>query len=788
MKKKNLALLGLTVLVGLSLASCGGANTPSASNNSSTGTSNPGGTSTPSKTEPSTPTIVDAKGLDICLNYSGKQGITARDGFYNEVEKTNYAKNELLPSWKTLKSKLEIKDIRDASDYSTTKDDDTYSKLSTANYVSQTDSSQKIDLFYNTTSNIEKMGAAGQAVDLLQLANEGKMPNFKKWLNENPTMAKAITKGGKIYYTPYFDGYQDVERMFVMDTNVAKAVLDAVNFDKFDSTISGKGGAENTLKESQYTPYMDSQYNYKDAKTKVQCLKGSNVVDLEIKQTKNIILQQNELLANGCTGKQLAEQFRSYLDTAFAGNIGSGKLFENYSDIFVTESAAYNADELIALMRVVKANPGVVTGDQNAQVVGLFPRGVANNRVDNMADFMQIWGIQGMTSKCEMLYFGADGTLNDAATTQQTYDGLTYLSALYQEGLIMNEFWLKGSSTSGTLYLDRYFGKTGDNPGYGLLMYDYAASTGATNDIKDGIGTKVEKRKDGFKYEGAVTGVRAVLPPLAYWATEVNSDGDALFNAPSQHLTDLTGKTLNRYSEENRSLKNTSWCIPSTSDNIDVAAKLMDYLFSEEGVRIQDFGPDDGNYWTLGEIGGETAPIISDSVKSWIGTAGTDFWSFMRTYLGSTHGVGHVRETAIQIQSCNYYAQIGLNNLENAIAKGVVVSNRVDKHGKDYSWDCTVPTAGYTKPSDDVAASYQDLTAFWSSDKCAQGASGWVAVVKGNLKATDTSSIGTNKSSNSYSYSSALAQINNKNKSYLYSYAKSISSKCVPGYVAELVG
>ena len=126
MKKKNLALLGLTVLVGLSLASCGGANTPSASNNSSTGTSNPGGTSTPSKTEPSTPTIVDAKGLDICLNYSGKQGITARDGFYNEVEKTNYAKNELLPTWKTLKSKLEIKDIRDASDYSTTKDDDTY--------------------------------------------------------------------------------------------------------------------------------------------------------------------------------------------------------------------------------------------------------------------------------------------------------------------------------------------------------------------------------------------------------------------------------------------------------------------------------------------------------------------------------------------------------------------------------------------------------------------------------------------------------------------------------------
>ena len=426
MKKKNLALIGLTVLAGLSLASCGGGTTPSSTKNNSTGTS------TPSTSAKPAPEIVDTKGLDICLNYQGKQGITARDSIYNSVEKTNYSKNELLPTWKTFKSKLAITDIRDASDYSTSKDDDTYNKF-TNGFVSQTDSNQMIDLFYNTTANIEKMGAAGNAVDLLKLVNEGKMPNFKKWLDANPTMAKAITKGGKIYYTPYFDGYQDVERMFVMDTKVASAVLDAVNFDSFDTTLSGKGGAENTLKENKYTPYMNSTYNYKDAKTKVQCLKGNNVVDLEIQQTENIILQQNKLLANGCTGKQLAEQFRAYLDKAFAGNIGSGKLFEKYSDIFVSESAAYNADELIALMRVVKANPGVVTGDRNAQVVGLFPRGVANNRVDNMADFMQIWGIQGMTSKCEMLYFAADGTLNDAATTQQTYDGLSYLSALYPQ-------------------------------------------------------------------------------------------------------------------------------------------------------------------------------------------------------------------------------------------------------------------------------------------------------------------------------------------------------------------
>lgn len=806
MKKKNLAVLGLTVLAGLSLASCGGQTGASSGASGTNGTNGTNGTGTTSKvteeesvvdtlggsgSNVSLPNYVsdgvnDTKGLDICLNYQGAQGITLRDNnYFNNVENTNYSKGNLLPTWKAFKENLNITGgIRDASDYSSKNDDDTYTKVSANGYKSQTENGRMIDLFYNKTANIEKMGAAGDAVDLLQYVNSGKMPAFKAWLEANPTMAKAITKGGKIYYTPYFDGYQDVERMFVMDTNVAKAVLDVASFDNFDTTSNGKGAASNTLQSATYKPYMDKEYNYRATKTTVPCLNGTKVEKVTITQTKNIILQQNELLEKGCTGKELAQQFRSYLDTAFAGYIGEGKIFENYSDIFVSESAAYNADELIALMRVVKANPGVITGDPNAEVEGLFPRGSgskAHNRVDNIADFMQIWGIQGITSKKEMLFFDANGCINDAASTYQTYDGLSNLSALYQEGLIVDEFWNVNVSSSGTYYLDKYFGKTADNPGYGLLMYDYAASTGATNDIVDGIGTKTEKRQEGFKNEGAVTGVRAILPPLAYWAT--SSD----FNAYEQELNDKTGKTLLRYSEENRSLKTTSWCIPSSSDNIDGAIRLMDYLFTLEGTRIQDFGPSGSGYWTLGTVAGTEAPVMSDTVKSMIGDSGTDFWSFMRAKLGSTHGIGYVRETAIQIQSCNYYAQIGLNNLEDAIAYGVVYANRVDKHGSKYSWDCTVPTAGYNAPSDQVSKSYADLTAFWASDKCAASAYGWVAVVKDGLDSSSTQTIGTNKDTNSYSYNSAFNQIDARLVNYLYAYANSLGSKFVPSYVTDLL-
>ena len=812
MKKKNLAVLGLTVLAGLSLASCtgqSGTSEPGASGTNPSGT-NEGNTGTtvnpsPSITEEvsvvdtiggadnnvSLPKYVsdglrDEKGLDICINFSGKQGVTLRDNtYFNAVENTNYNKGNLLPTWKSFRENLNITGgIRDAADYSSTSDDDTYTKVSSNGYKSQTDSSQMIDLFYNTTANIEKMGAAGEAVDLLQYVNAGKMPAFKAWLEANPTMAKAITKGGKIYYTPYFDGYQDVERTLVMDTNVAKTVLDAKNFDSFDTTTNGKGAANNTLQSATYKPYMDDNYNYRAQRTTVPCLKGSKVENVTITQTKNIILQQNELLANGCTGKQLAEQFRSYLDTAFAGYIGEGKIFENYSDIFVSEAAAYNTDELIALMRVVKANPGVVTGDPNAEVEGLFPRGSgskSSNRVDNIADFMQIWGVQGMSSKKEMLYFDANGCINDAASTYQTYDCLNNLSALYQEGLIVNEFWNVNVSTSGTYYLDKYFGKTADNPGYGLLMFDYAASTGATNDVVDGIGTDPKMRQEGFNQAGTVTGIRPILPPLAYWATSNE------FDAYEQSLNDKTGKTLLRYYEENRSLKSTSWCIPTSSDNIEGAIRLMDYLFTLEGTRIQDFGPSDSGYWTLGTVAGTEAPVMSDTIKTMIGNSGLDFWSFMRAKVGSTHGVGHVRETSIQIQSCNSYSQVGLNYLEDAIAYGVVYANRVDKHGTTYSWDCTVPTAGYNNPSDQVSKSYADLTAFWASDKCASSAYGWVAVVKDGLDSSSTQVIGTNNNSISYSYNSAFNQIDARLVNYLYTYANSLGSKFVPSYVTDLL-
>ncbi|MGM9969888.1 MAG: hypothetical protein ACI35S_05775 [Anaeroplasma sp.] len=760
MKKKKVALLSLAVIAGLSLASC---------------SKDPVESST---TDNFDWTEAEGKGLDIAVNYSGKQGITLRQAsFQNIVENVNYVQGNLLPTWKAFAQKMNT-EIRDASSYSASTDNEYYTKIDASNYVSETDQSKLIDLFYNSTSNINKMGQAGKAVNLLDHLD--KMPNFKKFLEENPSIKAAMMKGNAIYYTPYFDGYNAIERMFVMDTNMVKLVLDGENKDT--NLKSGKDAAANTLQATKYTPFMNPDYNYPDATTKVTISKNAKTSEITIKRTTNIIKQQNELLANGATGKQLADQFKAYLDVAFEGLIGAGKTYENYSDIFVSESAAYNADELVALMRLVKASPKTITGDENTEIEIMVPRGVANNRVDNIADLLQIWGIQGMTSEYEMLYFDANGKLNDAASTPQTYEGLQLLSALYDEGLILKDFWDKSSTLGSTGYLNKYFGKTADNGGYGFMLYDYSASTGAVNTVENGIGTANDKRVGEFK-DTSVTGVMPVLPPLSYWGvtTEWNHD---------QALTNHTGKKLLRYAEENRALKSTSWCIPTTSDNIDLACKLMDYLLSEEGTRINDFGP--SNYWEaeLGTYAGAPTPIMNSKMKEMIAASGTDFWSYMRGYIGATHGVGYVRSASINYQATNKYAQIGTVNIENAIASGAVTLALVDKYMNNdgttkYTWDTTVPTAGYGSVGD-KASQYDAVTSFWSSDKCAATPIGWVKVVidpYGTYTNTTTSTIGKGQiSQTDYSYKDVQDQISARKTVYLYEVVRGLDRNLIPDY------
>lgn len=714
----------------------------------------------------------DPTGLDIFINFEGNQGISLRENKYkNIIENKTYVKGDLLPTWEYFSEKIGVS-IRDASGYKTYNNDDTYELFKDNNYMSESKENEYVDLFYNSISNINEMAKEGKVINLLDYIDN--MPNFKYFLECNPSIGHQIMQDNAIYFTPHFNGYNEIENTFIMDTKMVKSVLDSYSIDSFDTTVNGGlNPAKNVVQAGKYTAYIDHEFNYPNENTEVLVSKYPNTENIIIKQTKNIITAQNELLASGCTGKELAAQFKDYLSAAFGHLVGIGKTFNNYSDIFISESAAYNADELIALMRVIKANPGLLTGDPTAEIEIFMPIGATNNHVDSILDFMQIWGIQGLDSKYDMLYFDANGKINDAASTIQTYHGLKYLSALYDEGLILENFWESKSNSTGNDYLNKYFAKTLKNSGHGFITYGYPETAGLANDIAEGIGTSSNKRNDIYK-DYSITGIMPVLPPLSYWATE-------FYWSVDQSLTDHYGKTLLRYTESSRSLKPNSWCIPSSSDNIDKAVELMDYMFTDEGMNVQSFGP--SQYWKE-----SSTPVISDDTKTMFMSSNTDYKTFMKKYIGSNHEIGYITSNDLNNQIINQYANEGLTNVQKAYGMGVLL---LSNEYSPYKFSIIIPSLGYGILNKDTVNSYDVVKSFWDSNKCSKTSHGWASIVAGGydkFSSTSTEIIGkSNLSGDDYSFKDVYDQIDERRSVYLYEILVGLDYNLVPDYAYPII-
>lgn len=460
-----------------------------------------------------------------------------------------------------------------------------------------------------------------------------------------------------------------------MDSSLVGCVLNAIDFKQFDKTINGGSNPdENVLKKGSYTPFIHSEKNYPDLITKVKVLTNNDEVkELAVKQTKNIIVQQNDFLNDGCTGADLAKQFRIYLNSAYGDYIGEGKIFEEYSDIFCSESACYNVDELIALMRVIKANPYLITKANNREIEMIIPNENSNEGINGISDLLQLWGVKHSSN--DKLYFDNHGKLINTSNKPIVSEAATKLSQLYEEGLLAEEFCSINSSNGKTYYLDKYFKQTVKEFEYGFMMYGNPNLTVA-NDMVDGIGTDIYKRENSIskKY------IKPVLPPFTYWA---NDDSTSLYNH--------SNKKLIRHIDVNTFI-NTSWCIPASTDNLAGALRLIDYLFSERGCMIQNFGPEE--YWKQPKIDlgdtvtngydsnkfyvtdkiPEVTPVIGVRVHAMIAANPMDLYKFMRSYVGCTHGIGHKKLRGLEIQSINGYGQGGLVTLEQAINAGLLIT------------------------------------------------------------------------------------------------------------------
>ena len=165
------------------------------------------------------------------------EGITLADG-------KTYKTGDLKPTWVEVKNVLKV-DFENKYQGNSAQNEFKYWQ----------DQLDQVDMVSGTASQLSEAGVAGKLINLADYLND--MPNFKKYLEENPIVLLSITgdiQTGAIYYSPYFDGVNDIERMPLMRVDWVAKLLDGEG----DFTAE----ASNNLSAAVYTPYMPAIPNY----------------------------------------------------------------------------------------------------------------------------------------------------------------------------------------------------------------------------------------------------------------------------------------------------------------------------------------------------------------------------------------------------------------------------------------------------------------------------------------------------------------------------------------------
>lgn len=521
-----------------------------------------------------------------------------------------------------------------------------------------------IDMVSGTATKLSENGEAGSIVNIAEYLDM--MPNFKAYLEANPIVRLSITGNtdtGAIYFSPYFDGVNDIERMPLMRTDWVEKLLNGEG--EFTASASKK------LAAAKYEPYMPTS-----GKVEVDVVKadGSGVekVTKDYDTAGNIVDKMNA--AGSLDGVAAVNMLRTYIDEAYAGYYGTDR-----ADLFVGQNAAWDADELVALLRCVVANPQTLNGTDSVQ--GLFSREDDNNqrRVDMFRFAGTLFGVRGLESRQDYLYVGNDNALHDARQEADTYEAMNRMHAMVEEGLISKAF-VDMSKESSSTYLENDLG---------FMHYDYNQTQTLMN------ATKLNKDGDeGEKY-------MAAMVPVARW-----DDG--------------TGEQFMRFTESWRSVKTDGWGISKAGvgndqDKLYACLALIDFAYSEEGQILMSYGPE---AWRSSEtflFNGKEMPQISDACRTELwDLAGGNYTNYARFYLGST--LSFLKSQAFEYQCTHDVGREGAGYISTAIGLGTIKHPELGMASNP--WYTIVPTVlPTTKVENDTVNGYTDLNEKFNQQK-----------------------------------------------------------------------
>jgi putative aldouronate transport system substrate-binding protein len=573
---------------------------------------------TPTPPDPDDLTETVTLNLSVFYNRDRMQFVEGEPWLpYNAADGEEYVAGDFKPVWAELQERLNFT-IVDAVPVGAGDTHQAMAALETADF-------EGVDIVNGPITDFAQFGQEGHFVDLTEYLDI--MPNFSNFLEDNSIVETSITSGdGAIYYTPYFDGYDEIERMFIFRADWVRQLLD-------------EDGPFDTAREvdTYYEPYIEAPYDFT---VEAVTADGSGTQTIRKQASVNVITTQNELQTKD--GANLVQALRDHIDTVYAG------VYANRSDLFIGQDAAYDADEMVALFRCVLANTTTLTGQSDRLAVPFYPRWYQMGRVVDLLGLSMAFGVRGTESKMGYLYLDESGDMQDARLDIEFYDFIERLNWMYKEGLILEDFDTQGAT--GGLGGNDHRARL-NNANLGFATYDYNQTTTALNDTVS---------VSGFE-------LRPVITPYAEW-----EDGEWY-----------------PFSSSWRSVKGDGWGIvksveteaEATGDPTKLyrALKLLDYLYSSEGNTLMSYGPDAWIDGTI-EYGGKTVPKLSDDALAEFDTpfTGGNYTNYYRQYLGGMFPIGFVKEQGMEYQTTHPAGQLGIEIINNAVRLGTMRHLRVD--------------------------------------------------------------------------------------------------------------
>jgi hypothetical protein len=570
-----------------------------------------------------------------------------------------YSNGDFKPVWQAVQNRLNFT-INDLTDSSKGSVDAAFTTQQPLGFKT-TDGTQ-LNISQGNSSAIIKEGTANKTIlDLSQYMD--KLPNFKNYLDNNTIIKKQISdSNGAIYYAPYFDGADDMEKTLLLRKGWVENLLDgdytAASFDTARTITTG------------YTTYNSATVDQD-----VSVLNADNTVGtIHKKYTagNDIITLQNALATKN--GASLVKAFRDYIDATYNNAYGTTR-----SALFIGGKAAFNIDELVALYRCVKTNPTLLTGSDK-ELWPLMPREYTNDRISDLWNFMLYFGCRGFNSRQTYYYRGDDGKLVDIRTTSTFTKAMEEYHAMYNEGLVLKDFDKKtgGGTTEGKF--ENAFLKATDND-IGFSEYDYVQTQTILNDSN----SKLE--------------LVPTMPASYAWRDGKES----------------------RYTDSWRSVKTQGWFITAATASdpkvLDRCLTLFDYFWGTEGSTLMSYGPD---AWVDGTTSymGRTIPKLSAACLNELKTlTAGNYTDYYRQYLGGTFPIGYIKEQGMEYQTVNELARGYLDIVENALAQNVVAHPNFKSDNTDKMQDILPTTLPFTSGELTDNTQYSALTTYFSTDK-----------------------------------------------------------------------